>query len=155
MTAMRESRVPYPRHGRLWDDTLTGVQRLQRVDFLLVGLGIDPARVPDGARIEYDASTGEYRLQIINPGGHLVWARRVLRSPLDTRRGSLFTALGAIDDSLMRLRDAYAVPYARGGPIPSGSVPAPAYQRDPHMVGAGPYVRDLRLTAVSYRGRGA
>ena len=45
-----ETHVPYPRRGRLWDHTITGLQRLRRVDFLL-GLGIDPARVPDGARM--------------------------------------------------------------------------------------------------------
>lgn len=111
MTAMREDRAPYPRNGRLWDETITGRQRGARHEFLLM-LGVDPARVPDGARIEHDKTTDEYRLQVINPGGHLVWIRRVLR-PLSARLPQL---TGAIAPSLQALRDAYAhaMPIGRG-----------------------------------------
>lgn len=101
-----ETDVPYPRRGRLWDDTLTGIQRLRRVDFLL-GLGLDPTCVPDGARIEFDTRTSEYRLQVINPGGHLVWVRRLWSPPPPRPR-----SIGAIADDLMALRDRYARPYA-------------------------------------------
>lgn len=118
MTALHESRVPYPRNGRLWDETITGTMRLHRHDFLLM-LGIDPARVPDGARIEHDETTDEYRLQVINPGGHLVWVRRLLRPPFAA--GGLVAAgrmaaaflpqlAGAIDPTLAQLRAAFAAP---------------------------------------------
>lgn len=105
MNQLPESNVPYARHGRMWDDTLTGLQRLRRVDFLL-GLGLNPARVPDGARIEYDPTTGEHRLQVINPGGHLVWVRRVWSPPPRPR------TLEPISETLAAFRDAYAYPYA-------------------------------------------
>lgn len=123
MTALHESRAPYPRNGRLWDETITGRQRAIRRDFLLM-LGLDPTRVPDGARIDYDDSTGEYRLQVINPGGHLVWVRRRLRMPL--ARGGLvppagtgqhwFDRLnnGSIARPLAELRDAHGLDYRRG-----------------------------------------
>lgn len=114
--SVHESRVPYPRDGRLWDETISGRQRAARRDFLLM-LGLDPARVPDGAMIEHDERTDEYRLQVINPGGHLVWVRRLLRPPaFGVLMGGRIAAAvlpelaGAIAPSLRQLRDAYAVP---------------------------------------------
>lgn len=102
-----EASVPYPRHGRLWDDTLTGMQRLRRVDFLL-GLGLDPSRVPDGARIGYDWATAEYRLQYIGRTGRLIWVRRVWQLPPPGPR-----QLNPIPESLAALRESYAYPYDR------------------------------------------
>lgn len=96
-----ESHVPYPRRGRLWDDTLTGVQRLRRLDFLL-GLGLDPSRVPDGAHIDHDPRTGEYRVQYINRAGHLVWVRRLWSLPPPGPR-----QFGAITAELADLREWY------------------------------------------------
>jgi hypothetical protein len=107
--SVHESHVPYPRHGRLWDETITGRQRGSRRDFLL-RLGLDPARVPDGARIEHDDRTDEYRLEYINPGGHLVWVRRVLRPPASPRGGLIaqIQMEAGIDGGLAQLRDVYA-----------------------------------------------
>jgi hypothetical protein len=112
-----EHAVPYPRHGRMWDDTLTGIQRLRRVDFLL-GLGLDPSRVPDGARIEHDGRTDEYRVQYIGPAGRLVWVRRLwFPRPAGPRQ------FGPITEALAGLRDAYAYPYGnRGLPEPEPAV---------------------------------
>jgi hypothetical protein len=98
--ALQDDRAPYARRGRLWDDTLTGMQRLRRVDFLL-GLGLDPSRVPDGARIDHDPATGEYRVQIIARSGQLVWVRRLL-SPAPPVR-----AFEVISEELRALRDFY------------------------------------------------
>lgn len=122
--SLHEGRVPYPHKGRLWDETITGRQRAARRDFLLM-LGLDPARVPDGAMIEHDERTDEYRLQVINPGGHLVWVRRLLRPPAYggiVMGGRVAAAVlpelaGAIAPTLRDLRDAYAVPFHRGGRI--------------------------------------
>lgn len=119
--SLDESRVPYPRNGRLWDETITGRQRAGRRDFLLM-LGLDPARVPDGAMIEHDERTDEYRLQVINPGGYLVWVRRLLRPPAFggiVMGGRVAAAVlpelaGAIAPSLRQLRDAHAVPFRSG-----------------------------------------
>jgi hypothetical protein len=114
---MHEHAVPFPHKGRLFDYTITGRQRGARRDFLLM-LGVDPARVPDGAMIDYDETTDEYRLQVINPGGHLVFVRRRLRPPqfggilMGGRAAAavLPELAGAIAPSLRQLRDAYAVP---------------------------------------------
>lgn len=119
---MHEHAVPFPHKGRLWDETITGRQRAARRDFLFM-LGLDPARVPDGARIEYDETTDEYRLQVINPGGWLVWVRRVLRPPSFggiLMGGRVAAAVlpelaGAINPTLRQLRDAYAVPLNERG----------------------------------------
>jgi hypothetical protein len=98
---IREDRPPYPHRGRLWDHTLTGIQRLRRVDFLL-GLGLDPARVPDGAGIDHDPRTDEYRVQIIGRGGQLVWVRRLWSPPAAGPR-----RFGPISAELAALREFY------------------------------------------------
>jgi hypothetical protein len=56
-------RVPYAVDGRVsWND-LTDRQR-EQVRSWLTDLGVDPARVPRDALMEYDPDTGEWRIEM-------------------------------------------------------------------------------------------